>query len=665
MFTRSKNWYDYYKRVVDENPFLLSTKTLNTFIEISKSIETNSPIDQRFDRLTNDNRDSILLYAAKGTGKVYLLHSIDRIGGWNASKERESKLVALDGFKTNRANPVIIDKGCLNEVLKVDAPLATRLRNVASTDDLKKVEPPQNNGTTFESRPYILLHPCLWETAMNVRDKSAENMFLDLKTRCEELENENKEENELVNAISNYKLHLLTFLWAFVKNPDEMPSLTFHLTGEDDIHFQRYAHDRHMICIEGVSGKEELPVVRNLEDQFSKSDIIEALGKIASGSAYASNQPSKSSKFEKLTDNVKQLIYNASTDPESEETLEEVTEQCKKFFNSPNVASATCYFDHEMKTTLRSNMHQVATDCLTNIYNGFFFWENEDTPSCFTIFNFEKKAPISFRDANSSETSIKLLKVKQDTTGELSQDDYKSLIKKGTTCPKTVEELKFRIDIASKISLFFFSKDSVLVSSLSTVYQDICDHQLTFENLAKDDEWFVTKFIFAIDNRIQIWFAQCSQCEQRCLVDDSVIDFDEITNSVKYRQFNYTLPKVFVHFIEPNKKGASETLSHGSNGTKKINWEDEKSSKIKPSEVNEDWLVKRVVYNKFMKSPKYSANVPKLENGKRMCCKWLSNGYCFSDCGRADAHVNISDMSKQEKDAYSNYINGIKKKAQA
>ena len=673
-YTRAKNWTEYYKRLVNENlSSSLSTNVFTNFLNISKPSETDSSSDDRFNQLTNDNGDSILLYAAKSTGKIHLLHSIGKIGGWNFSKSTSSKLVALDGFKTNKAKTVIIDKDCLDIVLETDAPLTTRLNNASTVEELEKVEPPSKNNSTFESRPYILLHPCLWGTAIDTQDKSPENMFLVLKEEFEMHEDQTKNDKDLAKSISNYKIHVLTFLWAFARNPSEMPSLTFHLTGEDDTDFNKWTKQRHLVCIE----ESILPPTKLKESyhstgegsQISKSELLKCF-ESAAKNTWSPNGPASYSRFaNKIPEATQQLIFNATTNPDLDKTIVTTTEECSMFFEFSNITSAICYFDHAMKTKFNSHMHHVAHECLTRIHQGQFLWFNEVTPSAFSIFNFEKKSPVSFNGENCDSADILFLKVKQEIVGKLSNDELQGLVKKGTKCPRTIEELKFRIDIASRISSFFFGSDSELVCCLNEVFNFICKNQMIFESQASDDSWFVTKFLFAIDSRIQIWLMDCSVQMQRKDVNDNVIDFEEICNQVKLRTFSINLPEVFIRSIEPTKRKANVGNgfhNSGETNTKKQKGNNDDSSKaVSCPDTNKDWLVERKIYNKFLKPLKGKKDIPKLDNGKKMCCKWLSNGYCFNDCMKVDAHVGVESMSEKEKEAYSTFIEGIKKKANA
>ena len=675
-YSRAKNWTEYYKRLVDESPSsLLSANVFTNFLNISKSNETadsSSPGDL-LTQLTKDNGDSILLYAAKGSEKVHLLHSIGKIGGWNFSGSTSCRLVALDGFKTKKATAVIIDQDCFDTDLELDAPLTTRLNSASTIEELEMVEPPSKNGTKFESRPYILLHPYLWETAIDAQDKSPENMFLVLKERFEMYENLAKDDKDLTKAILNYKIHVLTFLWAFAKHPRDTPSLTFHLTGEDDLEFDKWTKQRHLICIE-----EDALLPEKLkesfhstgeESQISKSELLKCFESAAKNSWSPNGPPSYSRFTNKIPEETQQLIFNATTNPDLDKTIVTTTKECSMFFEFSNITSAICYFDHAMKTKFNSHMHHVAHECLTRIHQGQFLWFNEVTPSAFSIFNFEKKSPISFNEDNQIAEDILFLKVKQEIVGKLSNDELKGLVKKGMKCPRAIEDLKFRIETASKISSFFFGPDSELVCCLDDAFNFICKNQMIFESQANDDNWFVTKFLYAIDSRIQIWLMDCSIQFQRKDVNDNVIDFYEICNQVKLRTFSINLPEVFIRSIEPTKRKANSSngnYNHGGTATKKQKGNDDDSSKaVSCPETNKDWLVERKIYNKFLKPLKGKKDIPRLDNGKKMCCKWLSNGYCFSDCVKVDSHVSIENMSEKEKEAYSTFIEGIKRKANA
>jgi hypothetical protein len=60
------------------------------------------------------------------------------------------------------------------------------------------------------------------------------------------------------------------------------------------------------------------------------------------------------------------------------------------------------------------------------------------------------------------------------------------------------------------------------------------------------DEFFIAKFLFAIDRRLQRWLTMCELASVSCSqVDDRVLLFDAIVEDILNRQYHFSLPTTF------------------------------------------------------------------------------------------------------------------------
>ena len=148
----SSSWKEYLKN------FSSSNKAFNEHIEnyLKISIPSADRVS-KIQNLSSDKGDSIIMYYSPVSKSMQFLHSVADIGSTNWHKD--PILVALDGFKVAKANPVIFDMDSLFEEISCDAPLLNRLTSIATTEELDQTVPPTTNPETFNHLPFILLTP--------------------------------------------------------------------------------------------------------------------------------------------------------------------------------------------------------------------------------------------------------------------------------------------------------------------------------------------------------------------------------------------------------------------------------------------------------------------------------------------------------------------------
>jgi hypothetical protein len=72
-----------------------------------------------------------------------IIHSIENIGGTTLFPG--NLVVALDGFKQNKATPVLMDMNSILTEVKINAPTFTRIGVIANKESLSALEVPTNN----------------------------------------------------------------------------------------------------------------------------------------------------------------------------------------------------------------------------------------------------------------------------------------------------------------------------------------------------------------------------------------------------------------------------------------------------------------------------------------------------------------------------------------
>ena len=146
-----------------------------------------------------------------------------------------------------------------------------------------------------------------------------------------------------------------------------------------------------------------------------------------------------------------------------------------------------------------------------------------------------------------------------------SVDEIKASLKQSVHIPSDVNGLGIQIQLFAKASRIFFGKESVLTECLNQLHLEIARNKSSFKNEIALDKFFVTKFMFAIDQRVQRWLKLCKRAENsRNKVNDKCLDLDEVIEQVLNGTFTMTLPPAFMKVkTEASEKKDAEGKHRG------------------------------------------------------------------------------------------------------
>jgi hypothetical protein len=86
-------------------------------------------------------------------------------------------------------------------------------------------------------------------------------------------------------------------------------------------------------------------------------------------------------------------------------------------------------------------------------------------------------------------------------------------------------------------------------NSLRQLLLLISQNKKSFRDQIALDEFFATKFLFAIDRRVQHWLRSCKQAyHSHAKVNNRVLQFDDTINEVLNKTFQMILPPTFKKF---------------------------------------------------------------------------------------------------------------------
>ena len=125
----------------------------------------------------------------------------------------------------------------------------------------------------------------------------------------------------------------------------------------------------------------------------------------------------------------------------------------------------------------------------------------------------------------------------------------------------TFEELDMQLMLLKGASTIFYSAESALVPSLNSFHKSMTLNKKCIKTRIASDELYAAKILYAIDTRAQRWLGECKDAKERANIDDSIVDFKDLSNDILNGRFMMQLPKVFM--INPStdqKVGGPHTL---------------------------------------------------------------------------------------------------------
>lgn len=336
---------------------------------------------------------------------------------------------------------------------------------------------------------------------------------------------------------------------------------------------------------------------------------------------------------------------------------------CKRFINSPSVDLAALELAQQFK-----DRGQPEAICLHgtvfSLYNGVFLFADSFTPSNFTVFGFYESEPNSNEDLYQHYYVCQLINLQ----GEKKSDDQiKASLKQEVRVPSSFDGMGQQlIYFTTAAAEIFFGDESVGVAKLRQLTRTISQNRKQFRNNIALDEWFVPKFLFAVDNRFQRWLRSCEDAkEARYQVNDAVLDFLDIIENILNKTFVINLPTTFRKVMaKPETATAPSANPVGPNakpeqqqGEKnKKRKKDEDNPKVKNSQQDDDFKPKAdESWDATFKS-KHPKDRPDWTDKIKMCARWHIKGDCFENCLRAISHVPKDQIPAEKKAAMLSFM---------
>ena len=294
----------------------------------------------------------------------------------------------------------------------------------------------------------------------------------------------------------------------------------------------------------------------------------------------------KKEKFGDLHDSTKLLILNASS-RNTEVTLIKPSLTCDIFFKKKSVSQSKQLLVESLSDA--GCVVEIETGLVTAFVNGQFLCDREVMPSNFSIFLVPKRKSLS----PSSFKSGMILRLKS-LHAKWDEKDMQDAVKQGVACPISVDEMIRQLKNFAHLCAFFFTESFYAFRFLVTLIERVNSHLTVLESAKHRDNLFVTNFCFAFDTRFFRWMEQCKRVKDREDVNDQLLNFSTMLDSVLIDQFYQTLTSIM------------KLVSNTSSPSSSVGDNPKPSKKSKKNGDNEDRKVdnKKSVQNGFVKRAK-------------------------------------------------------------
>jgi hypothetical protein len=233
------------------------------------------------------------------------------------------------------------------------------------------------------------------------------------------------------------------------------------------------------------------------------------------------------------------LLRAAAT--HSNNKREEIDSTCQCFINAKNIGLAQYKLIHQFK--IGGFLDVTFTLGITQaLFLGEFLYANFSTPSNFTNFAFHKQEPNS----SNQQTDFLICHLIQEQGQKKTHNKIKALLKHAIHVPLDIVGLGTQLQLFAAALSIFFGKENVCTDKLKYLLLLLGCNKKRFCDQIALNKFFATKFLFAIDRRVQRWLRMCEQASVSCTqVNDNILNFDNLLDQVLNRSFQMNLPTSF------------------------------------------------------------------------------------------------------------------------
>jgi hypothetical protein len=177
------------------------------------------------------------------------------------------------------------------------------------------------------------------------------------------------------------------------------------------------------------------------------------------------------------------------------------------FINCNNVGMAQHDLIHQFKDLGYKDNISFASGMTQALYMGEFLYVDSSTPSNFTIFAFHEQEPNS----NERQNDYLICHLLQVEGQKKLLDEIKASLRQSVNVPNDYNGLGMQIQLFTAAANIFFGKESICTTNLCQLLLQITRNKKSFCDQIALNKFFVAKFLFTVDRRVQCWMKMCKQ----------------------------------------------------------------------------------------------------------------------------------------------------------
>ena len=648
------NWAGYF---VNHASNEAGNRNLQAFSDILGSeVSTEAKLRDLVDEL-----DTVIL-AADANRNIMLLHSPKNFGGTRSRPD--NKVTCMIGLGA-RSACILPDLNSAFADIRIVVPSVHELAACETAEEVANIPTPDVNGAVgFEGSGIFIPGPVLRNAIIESNSKDPFELIPKIYQTARTFD----QELDIMSA-ETHADDLCA--WLYGVKTGLIPEMRYSVNPDDE-EVEAFYAKRHTYCIiistesTGPRAGEALALDGNtVISQLTNALTIQNEYLEDANVINRKNQILAEERKEKEKDRTKKihpailtmLKRAAATDPHDDNS--DIAPSCLRFINSDNVGMAQFELTHQF-ASYRLDDVGFAAGTVQALHVGEFLYSDSSTPSNFTVFAFFEQAPNSGKQ----QMDYLICHLIQEQGQKKSLDEIKASLKQTVHLPKDFDGLGSQLVLFATASAIFFGKESICTDKLDQLVLLVGRNKKALRDQIALDEFFPSKFLFAVDRRVQRWLRTCQHATlSRKHVNDNVLDFDNLLEQVLNGSFHIILPASFKK-IEVASAGATKSTPAGGNIVSDQNLNQPKKGKRKSEDGNgnlvrntaqdEDFKVKtgETWKDTFSKQLPYDRPFWDEESKVKICARWMIKGDCYDTCARSASHVTKDKIPSDRKASF-------------
>ena len=671
------NWSDYFKSRPDNEKGNQDTTIYHSAWNPSVSSAVKLSL------LTNDP-DTIIL-GADTEGTIILLHSFANLGG--SLLHRDDKFVCLFGSGQVGIAIIVAPDSATADCTFI-SPEPNIIIAAKTTTELQAISDPTSDtqggtGTTYLGCSTFLPAPWLVDSILETKSNDPWELILAASAAANAFDMTHDSDPAYLTTATS---HLEDFVqWAWGVKTQKVSRTAYRLDPTDTA-LETFQKERQNKCISllpplGLLGPPPIPppghpptfappgtapttneaILQQLAASISRqSDEAKTQNELLTRQLEHNleKDEKKKDRFKKLHSSTKQLILFASAE-DADDVPAEVSESCKRFINAETMGIAEQELNLQFKN-LGLQDAAFSPGLTQALYSGKFVWADKSTPSNFSPFSFFEVEPLAIAEQQNRHLILHLV----ETQGKgKTLDEIKASNKQEVKAPTTYLEMVHQLTFFAGACSIFFGENSIPCQAVTALVA-LVERNRHILKAREADKRFMSQFLFAVDTRFQLWLDECMSLTCRTQVDDTMLNFTQLVEHVRFGTFFVQLPSTFIDATEAgskpssggtnsNKRPAEDKDDGDKAGGKK---KKRKSTKVEnPSQPDPCKLQTGETWATHFANKGFNDRVD--WNGDcKMCPRWFIRGFCFADCTNKDSHVKSEEVPADKLAAFQQFM---------